>query len=392
MLMSTNPGLPFDAPLVFLSATGYEGGLSGRTRRLAEVLAERGRSVYFVELPTPRNALAAKGRVGCSSPADKRQVHVVRLCPLPWKIRSKWPFVVRCWLSHALNILNRSISRLDQAVVISSTPWWSDLVRVLSCRLRCYDYIDHISVQAGPQRLDFYQQWNHDLLRESDLVTAVSEPLQDWLRGHFDPQRIYLVPNGVFSWWIDTEVTPLARRRLTPHPERCIAGFTGSLFEWLDQDLLVAAAKALPQVEFVLIGPQRRDVKVDRLQALENVHIHRPVPYEQVPRYIQAMDVCLIPRKKEEISEAADSLKVYEYCALGKPVVSTIHFRSGASNVPIVVAADATDFVSAIGSAVAGESSQKQAVRKAFARQHTWDVRADAFISAMEDAYARLVS
>jgi glycosyltransferase involved in cell wall biosynthesis len=246
-----------------------------------------------------------------------------------------------------------------------------------------------VSVQAGPQRVSLYDQWNHDLLRECDLVITVSEPLQEWLGNYVDEQRIYLVPNGVPQRWVEADVSPVARRQLTPRPERSIAGFVGSLFEWLDQDLLIAAARTLPMVEFVLVGPQRRGVKVDQLQKMENVHIYPPVSFEEVPRYIKAMDVCLIPFKKDQISEAADPLKVYEYCALGKPVISTVGFRSGVAEVPAHVAEGATDFVSAIIAAVAEEDPEKQNARKVFARQHTWDVRADAFVNVLGDAYSR---
>jgi glycosyltransferase involved in cell wall biosynthesis len=47
------------------------------------------------------------------------------------------------------------------------------------------------------------------------------------------------------------------------------------------------------------------------------------VPYSQVPKYISAMDVCLIPFKLNAISESALPLKLFEYMACEKPVIST---------------------------------------------------------------------
>jgi len=47
------------------------------------------------------------------------------------------------------------------------------------------------------------------------------------------------------------------------------------------------------------------------------------VPYSQVPKYISATDICLIPFKRGAISENALPLKLFEYMACEKPVLST---------------------------------------------------------------------
>ncbi|MPM46242.1 GDP-mannose-dependent alpha-(1-6)-phosphatidylinositol monomannoside mannosyltransferase [bioreactor metagenome] len=47
------------------------------------------------------------------------------------------------------------------------------------------------------------------------------------------------------------------------------------------------------------------------------------IPYSQVPKYISAMDICIIPFKKGGVSENALPLKLFEYLACGKPVVSS---------------------------------------------------------------------
>jgi len=47
------------------------------------------------------------------------------------------------------------------------------------------------------------------------------------------------------------------------------------------------------------------------------------VPYSQVPKYLSAMDICLIPFKVNAISENALPLKLFEYMACEQPVIST---------------------------------------------------------------------
>jgi teichuronic acid biosynthesis glycosyltransferase TuaH len=379
---------PVQRRFAFFSATGYESLVSGRTRRLAEMLARLGHNVSFVELPGLRNAARSSFRFGPQSVPDP-PVRVVRLCPLPGYLRLAGTWPARRWVAHTVRRLNEWVEDLDRSVLITSTPWWAPVIRSLPGALRCYDYIDHIQVQAGPGRLGIFREWDEALLGTSDVVTTVSEPLRNHLAARFAPDRIFLVPNGVLHEWIDSPAPPVAREMLARRPERTIAGFLGSLFEWIDFGLLEKVARNLPQVEFVLVGPTRRGVRLDALAGMDNVRRLPPVPFSDVPKVIKAFDVCLIPFCRDVVAECADPLKVYEYCALGKPVVSTVEFKAHGRPAPVAVAGTAADFAAAVEGAVARDSAERRAERIAFARRHTWEQRADAFIAATDAALGK---
>jgi len=87
-------------------------------------------------------------------------------------------------------------------------------------------------------------------------------------------------------------------------------------------DLIAAAAREFPDYSFVLIGPLRNNI--GQLFSCKNIFYLESVPYEKVPEYIRAMDVCMLPFRPTESVLNADSLKVLQYFSLGKPVVSTI--------------------------------------------------------------------
>ena len=46
-------------------------------------------------------------------------------------------------------------------------------------------------------------------------------------------------------------------------------------------------------------------------------------PYEEVPKYIMASDICLLPAYKNDIMKNIVPIKMYEYMAEGKPVIAT---------------------------------------------------------------------
>ncbi len=89
--------------------------------------------------------------------------------------------------------------------------------------------------------------------------------------------------------------------------------------------MLHALAVARPAWQFVFAGSVSDAGCVDELaalRALPNVHFHGLLPVEQVPQFTARCDVGLIPYRVNDETRAISSLKLYEFLAAGKPVVS----------------------------------------------------------------------
>jgi glycosyltransferase involved in cell wall biosynthesis len=107
-----------------------------------------------------------------------------------------------------------------------------------------------------------------------------------------------------------------------------IIGYVGVLREWVDFEPVFLALKDLDEgINMVVVGKEGQfKENVDlakRCGVSDRVTFTGMVPYSQVPKYISAMDVCLIPFKLNAISESALPLKLFEYMACEKPVIST---------------------------------------------------------------------
>ena len=98
-----------------------------------------------------------------------------------------------------------------------------------------------------------------------------------------------------------------------------------------------------------------------------------PVTTADLPRYLHAFDVCLIPFLQNQFNYDCDPLKFYQYTAMGKPVVSTpVRVADRYSDV-CFVARTAEEFVTAIATAVAeSDRPDRLAARLAVARRHGW--------------------
>ena len=101
-----------------------------------------------------------------------------------------------------------------------------------------------------------------------------------------------------------------------------VIGYFGLIAkDWVDVDLLVHVARAMPEASLVMLGKVTMDVSA--LEQLPNVHLLGRKPYELLPAYCRGFDVALIPFPISPVTLSANPLKAREYLSAGLPVVST---------------------------------------------------------------------
>ena len=352
--------------IAFFAAVRYHSIISGRTKQLALELAELGHDVWFVEMPSVRNSRLPPFRT-----ARCGKVQVVTLPPFPgsYALMSSW--VGKAWRTAAGAFLHHALGSLEKVHGIVSNPWWTPLLTRLSFKTLSYDCIDHISVHCGATHVEQMRAWEHSLLAACHHIFIINPRLKEELKD-IGEKNIHLIPNGVPDAWL--KLSPVVK----PH-DRPRTGFIGAIYEWVDQEFIVHAADVLTDMDFVLIGPTRRQVPVDRVLAVGNIRLLPPVSFERVPEQIAGMDVCLIPFKQDIVSECADPLKLYEYLALGKPVVSSVNFNSTA---PIYYGLTREAFVQSIRKAFS-EKDLDQEKRRSFAAGYSWRSQAEKMVTSL---------
>ena len=277
----------------------------------------------------------------------------------------------------------------------------------------CFDpnLLDYIDALAPPLRaFHIYDAYNrmdlslHDFtaLRRRigayDLITASSDHMYEDVVGH-PPEPRFVVPNGVdFDAMRAGQNAPsetAARIRALPGPR---IGYVGSINTKLHFELVRALAVARPDASFVMVGPVRTTLlrrhaeeyrACTTLQALPNVHFFDQVPREQVPAVVNAMDInCLFFRiDRDDWVAACYPLKLHEYLAIGKPVLSTAIkvVREQFSSV-IDVCDDLPQWLAAIARAEAArDDAEAIASRRAVAAENDWNIRAAQFGALLAD-------
>lgn len=215
--------------------------------------------------------------------------------------------------------------------------------------------VDHAPVLEMEQRL----------VAKADLVIAASPELAR----RFPAGKTRLIPHGVDGALFGTPST-----RAADLPGGKVAGFYGSISDWLDLAMLERAARALPDWSFVFVGPVRTDVSA--LAGLPNVRFLGARPHGALPSYVQHWTVSLIPFRDTPQIRACNPLKLREYLAAGTPVAAT-RFPALEPYEPLVAAIDpGGDLAMAIRQAEA--MAPDAALRRAAVAEEGWDQRADA--------------
>lgn len=249
-----------------------------------------------------------------------------------------------------------------------------------------YDLVDDLSVFPGSQtRL---ASDHLAITARSRLVLATSENLLAQVK-ILRPDSL-LCPNGV-----DQTFFALARNADLAAPKdllpiladgKPLAGYIGALAPWVDYSLLEFSAKSRSDWHFVLVGPSHDQSLPASLLELPNLHWLDAKPYAELPAYLRHFNAALIPFQLNPVTHAASPLKLFEYMAAGKPVISTpIH---EALKIPgILLIRDAQDMSSQLDQAlIMGVDPNYLAQSDQFARQNTWQARAQQIIDALEQS------
>lgn len=237
-----------------------------------------------------------------------------------------------------------------------------------------YDLIDDFAVH--PFDPAFLRRNHAQALREATLVTYVARHLERFCEGRRD--ALYL-PNGVDdAHFADQSIRlpdadPLCELLAQRKP---IAGYYGALAEWFDYALLEETAALRPEWNFVLIGPEYdHSLKSQPVLKRPNVRWLGPRDYSVLPAYLRAFDVAMIPFVINDITRATSPLKLYEFFAGEKPVVTTPMPECMAFP-EVRIVRDAEEFAAALEAA--REQAQCPAFRarlRELARENSWQAR-----------------
>jgi glycosyltransferase involved in cell wall biosynthesis len=275
-----------------------------------------------------------------------------------------------------------------------STPiLWAYLFRLsgmvgrLSEKAVVYDCIEHdehfVSSESGKRKVRALEE---RLCRKADVVFVMNPQLHH-LKGQWNPRTV-VVPSGAkiahFSKAADPR-TPIAEELAAlPRP---IVGYFGQVDRWkIDFDLLIYLTQRHPDWSLVFVGPVAPEVRGDaRLTPLRNVYFFGRQPYERIPSFLKGFDVCTMPFTPSENIELSSPLKLYEYLATGKPIVSVPFPAVEEFSEYVSIARSSEAFAVAVEQAYTVDTQELASCRMREAEAHSWERRVEQKRAALHD-------
>jgi glycosyltransferase involved in cell wall biosynthesis len=256
-------------------------------------------------------------------------------------------------------------------------PEFAPALDWVSATTTTYHIDDEYSWSDTPQPMSANER---ALIARVDRVFVTSPTLLEQ-KGGINPRTLYS-SNGVSFTSFSAprpEPTDLAT---IPHPR---LAFVGVLRRGIDWELLSALAKRNPRWSFVFVGAVREGhgtdrAPIDALSQLPNVHLLGERNADDLPGYLQHVDVSLLPYRTVAYMNAINPMKMYESLATGTPVVGASIPTIVAQNPVVSTAASVEEWEVAITNALSptARSAAQRMQRQSVAQQHDWDAIASA--------------
>jgi hypothetical protein len=362
---------------------------------VARWLADRATVMYF-ECPgmrAPRSTGRDIGRIGRKLFAafgpprrPSARVEVRTLLQLPFH---RLPYVATFnrW------ILRRSVRRVvarvrrngGQIVSWFLSPHIGVLAGELGEDLTVQYCVDDYASFPGVDS-DAIAAMDEALSRAADLVFVTSETMV--ARKQAVARRVVLSPHGVdvehFRKATDSGIRLPEELRSLTGP---VIGFFGLIERWIDLDLVQALADRHPEWTFVMIG--RVAVPAAQVPVRRNILFLGPRPYQQLPEFGRRFDVSIIPYRFTQQVHHANPIKLREYLAMEKPIVSvpTPEIEKFADVIRIATTANEWD-IAIQDALVAPDRLGRRAAMRAAADAMTWQARLTRVDQIVADALA----
>lgn len=207
------------------------------------------------------------------------------------------------------------------------------------------NWLVHPQLKSGREEIEIAYAC---LRKRADAIVTTSDVLSEYFRR--DRGCVGTVLNGVNSAFFrrSSYHTPSDIESL-PKP---IVGYAGKIQERLDLELVRYLIEHLPDVSFVFIGQITSPKHFSKLGRYSNLYYLGDKKYDHLPNYLRAFDVCIVPHKGDGLAASMSPLKVYEYLASDRPVVTTE--LAGIEPIPgwLWIEGSEADFLAAIQTAL----------------------------------------
>lgn len=231
-----------------------------------------------------------------------------------------------------------------------------------------YDCMDELSMFKGASP-ELVIQESH-LLKKANIVFTGGKSLYE-AKKELHP-HVHCFPSSVERQHFEKASGDIAIPKDIAMLQKPIVGYYGVIDERIDYDLLQNIALQNPNHSFVMIGPLAK-VSMDDLPKQPNIHYLGMKHYQDLPAYLKAFDVAMMPFAINESTMFISPTKTLEYMAASKHIISTpINDVVKDYSAVLNIVKNAQEFTSALQN-IERESGTYQQLYKEILDRTSWD-------------------
>lgn len=283
--------------------------------------------------------------------------------------------------NHVVNqALRSAVKRYDISRFIfinSFNPFYLQDVTEFNPELTVYHCVDNIAESKYIGKHG--KVLEADIMREYDVTITTSKKLHEMALRH--ASNVYCLPNAAdFNHFQKAVYEPLLRPvELKGLESKKIIGYIGHVDFRIDYELLNTLSRTHADKIILMVGPEHEADK-DKLERLPNVISTGKKSFSDLPAYLKYIDCAIIPFLRNDLTASIYPLKLNEYLAAGKPIVTT-GFSPDLEDFGNTIRVENTidGFVRTVGEEIATDTEPKRKLRMEMASHNTWAARVEKF-------------
>lgn len=232
----------------------------------------------------------------------------------------------------------------------------------------------------------------HTQIKHAAVVTAVSNILVDYARKINPDIPVHKIPNGVDSLFLEAPLEA-RERRFGKHSMVYVSLFS----QWTNLPKLIEATwlvkRGYPDIRLVLVGEGRGRIISDAKQLVASLGLSEDVEFlgrlerEEIPSILNSCEIALCPFQKSLHTDAGFPVKIMEYTALGKKIVSSNLEEVKLLDFPNIVVYDESKGVEELANAIvkAFTADIDPSETRKLAYKYTWKGIAGQFQSVLRE-------
>jgi len=272
--------------------------------------------------------------------------------------------------------MSKSILWVENLRAADTLGWFDAIITI-------YHVSDLFEECPYTGRKEILHRREQTLRDKSDVLVCVSKKLYElnMVRGC----NVLYLPHGVDFELFQQAASNGRWPEELADIKRPIVGYYGTLTHHNDLESLLWCAEKLPDVSFVFAG-ETTDGDFSELMRQPNVYFLGKLPYERIPHLCACFDVCMLHWKMTEWIKYCNPLKMFEYMASGKPIVSVPIEEVMQYSDIISIASTKEQFPNAIQWELQNDTPERASKRIDIARQHSWDSHIERLSNIISEA------